>query len=158
MVYIPRCCMRPAMVRAVSPVPQNTSPRTAPRMAPPVSCATIRRRMGTLLVSEAPLGSGRRACTHSGAPYGINCGSTASEWPGVNGTPCAPTGPRLGSSVPRERKKTYDGFWYIKLSRRSGWAAIHARMACIDISSRDTSPISMRSRPIARYGWPFSPS
>src|SRR5690606_24278762 len=61
----PRLFIHPAISLASSPAPQNTSPRTAPRMAVPVSWATISRRRET---SRSPAGVGAAASSHRGVP------------------------------------------------------------------------------------------
>jgi thiol:disulfide interchange protein DsbC len=64
--------MRPACAPAASPVPQKKSARTAPRIAPPVSCATTRRSSGCV-------DSGIVVARNTGAPSGTKRGSTAIE-------------------------------------------------------------------------------
>ncbi|MNN58872.1 hypothetical protein D3C81_1739440 [compost metagenome] len=89
--------MRPAVSPAASPAPQKKSARTPPLMAEPVSCANIRRWIGSVE-------SGHVVERNTGTPSGIVAGSTAIDRSAVSGTPSAPTGPSLfgGSS----RKKT----------------------------------------------------
>ena len=87
----------PAWLPAGSPKPQKKSARTAPAMAPPVSCATIRRLSGSAVLGQV-------VARKTGTPSGITRGSTAIERSAVSGTPSEPMGP--GRSRGSSRKKT----------------------------------------------------
>ena len=88
--------MRPASVPASIPAPQKKSARTAPRIAPPVSCAAIRRTSGC---EE----SGMVVARNTGAPRGTERGSTAMLWPAVSGAPSVPSGPSSVSGICRKK-------------------------------------------------------
>ena len=86
----------PARRAAASPVPQKKSARGAPLIAPPVSWAITSRRRS----ASSP------AARYTGAPSGMNAGSTAIERPAVSATPCAPRGPSAGSPSGSSWKNT----------------------------------------------------
>ena len=92
-------------------------------MAPPVSCATISRRSGTVEPGEV-------VSTNTGAPSGTTRGSTARLRPPVSGMPSEPGGPASlsGSS----RKNTYEGFSASKATSWSGLRAPQLLIPCID--------------------------
>ena len=103
-------CARPASsappaVRRRRRSPRRSRARTAPRIAPPVSCASIRPRSGCE-------DSGYVVARNTGAPSGIERGSTASVRSRSSGTPSVPIGPSISASgVPgvgagTSRKKT----------------------------------------------------
>src|SRR5262249_12579474 len=82
-----------------SPAPQYRSARAGPTTADPVSCAIISRLKADTTFT---LSIGRLASMKNGVPYSCSR-STAMERPGVNGTPCAPTGsPSFDSPVTRK--------------------------------------------------------
>ena len=66
----PSCRMRPASRPACVPNPQKKSARTGPRIAPPVSCASVSRVSGVV-------DSGIVVARYTGAPSGTKRGSTA---------------------------------------------------------------------------------
>ena len=79
------------------PKPQKKSARTAPLIAPPVSCAMTRRFSGVLEL-------GRVVARKTGEPSGTERGSMAMLRSAVSGTPSAPIGPPSLFGI--SRKKT----------------------------------------------------
>src|SRR5258708_4043481 len=137
--------MRLAIRPASSPAPQYRSARAGPTIADPVSCAIIRRPKGETGFTRS---IGRLASMKNGVPYSCSL-STAMDRPGVNGTPCAPTGLRSFDS-PVMRKKTYERLAARAFAASSGCAAIQSRTRCADISWRAMRLRSISTRSIER--------
>ena len=90
--------------------------------------------------------------SHSGVAYGIESLSTATERPAVNGTPCAPRGPKSASLSVRVSglKKIYRGLLHNISCTKRGLltcvALIHALMPGHDASRTKPRPMRWWSR------------
>ena len=142
--------MRPAIDFARSPEPQYTSPRTAPRIAPPVSWATsshCRRSSGA---------SGAAAGDHRIEPDGhaerqvqpVDREGTA---PSSGRPPGRPPAPRPGSRGRRRRT----GSSPLTSAARSGFARNQASIDWSETLASSISPRSISVRPMAWYECPF---
>ncbi len=130
--------MAPALAPASAPAPQKKSARTPPLIAPPVSCAIIKRFKGLLLF-------GWVVERNTGAPKGTNFGSTATARSAKIGTPKAPIGP--GKPLGNSLKKTKLGLLLSSSRNLSGLFFTQFLMPAIEAFALVSSARSMSKRP-----------
>jgi hypothetical protein len=143
----PSCFIRPANRPASSPNPQKKSARTAPRIAPPVSCASINRRSGCV-------GQRVRRGEEDGRPERNRARidgerALAQERHAERADRAVDLG--LGRARRRRRDFAKEDVARILVQQRQqlfGLRRPHSLMPCIDARSSVNSPRSTSSRPI----------